>query len=322
MATPALESDGGTARLGDDISVVLLTYNHAATVSEAVRSALHQSVATHELIVSDDCSTDGTWAVLEALAAGDDRLRIVRTPRNLGMAGNANWAAAQVSRPYLALLHHDDIYREDLLSQWGAVLDRHPSVGFVFNNYAYHGSDRVDRHLGAEVTDGRTFLNERMLGYWDSPVRGTAMIRRSCWESVGGLREAFGMLADVDLWMRLAARWDVGYVDAPLLTVRQERPADYPVDYVAPFSWRRERLLYDIHAANVRETAPDDGRRWRTFRWQVSREVTKWLGYAVVRRRWAMLAEAPAGANAYELAPVRWMRRAAPFVARVATRVG
>ena len=45
------------------------------------------------------------------------------------------------------------------------------------------------------------------------------------------MNERFGMLADVDLWMRLAAKYDVGYVDKPLMEVLQDRRENYPKDY-------------------------------------------------------------------------------------------
>ncbi len=301
--------------MGEKVTACLLTYNHAHVVAEAIRTALDQTVGTHELVVSDDRSTDGTWERVQALASMDARIRPIQTPRNLGMAGNANFAAAHARRPYLAILHHDDRYRSDLLERWAGVLERHPDVGFVFNNYADAETGAVDRHLDAERVDGRAFLDGHLLARWGCPVRGTAMIRRSCWEAVGGMDEGFGSIADVDLWMRLAARWAVGYVDEPLITVRHERPLNYPAEYRADYPWERARRLYEIHAANIAAVYPRSTLRRTAFHARVSLDVAKWLAYAVVRRRAEMLRAAPEGANAYEWRPVAWARRMAPHLA-------
>ena len=115
--------------IGQNIAVCLLTYNHAHLIESTLDSILRQTLTGYEIIVSDDCSTDNTWEILQRLAAADPRIRPIRTPRNLGMAGNANFAVAHTDRPYIALLHHDDLYRADLIEKWMGVMDLHPQVG-------------------------------------------------------------------------------------------------------------------------------------------------------------------------------------------------
>ena len=104
--------------IGEKISVCLLTYNHVEVIESTLRTILEQTITGYEVIVSDDCSDDGTWERILALAAADVRIKPMRTPHNMGMPGNANFSVAQSDRPYIALLHHDDLYREDLLEKW------------------------------------------------------------------------------------------------------------------------------------------------------------------------------------------------------------
>jgi len=293
------------------ISACLLTYDHAHLIDDTVRSVLAQDFTDFELILSDDCSRDGTWERLQALAAADPRVRAVRTPANLGMAGNANFAAAHARGRYVALLHHDDLYHPSLFRRWLEVIERDPAMGFVSNGYANHGSDVLHVSPFAERTDGPAML-DALLSRWDCPFRGTALVRRSAWEAIGGMRERFGLLADVDMWMRLAARGTVGYVAEPLITVRQERPVDYPAEYVG-WSWRRLRLLHEIHAANgaarhgehgLEAHLADARRRLRT-----SADTAYWLAYAVAKRRWVMLATSDEVESEHELGALRWARR-------------
>jgi len=137
------------------------------------------------------------------------------------------------------------------------------------------------------------------------------MIRRSCWEAVGGMCPEYGMLADIDLWMRLSERWDVGYVEEPLILVRHQRPDYYPVEY-REFSWRRWKLLYSIHAANLARQYGKSGMRfwwkWLRFRTRVSLETCKWLTYALVRKRNEMIRDSAEGECAWEYPSVRWYR--------------
>jgi GT2 family glycosyltransferase len=227
------------------------------------------------------------------------------------MADNANFAVAQSTRPYIALLHHDDVYRRDMLERWADVLDRHPDVGFVFNQYEEQAPlplQRLDERM-----EGGEFLRKRLLRTWGCPVRGTAMIRRSAWDAVGGLDARYGLLADIDLWMRLAGSWAVGYVNEPLITVRHERPAGYPAGYVR-LSFARNRLLYEIHAAHTsRRMLP-----WLRLRTRVSVDGAKWLAYAAVRRR-DLLGEAVDGATPIEFAPIRLARSLIGRMSRAAT---
>jgi glycosyltransferase involved in cell wall biosynthesis len=300
--------------LGLKVSVCLLTFNHVKVIDSTLRTILDQTIDGYEIIVSDDCSTDGTWERIVDLAVADSRIKPIRTPRNMGMPQNANFAVSQSDRPYVALLHHDDLYRCDLIEKWVGVLERHENAAFVFNPYGVYQADLVYRKLiPSECIDGHWLLEKYLLSDWGCAVRGTAMIRKSAWESVGGMREQFGLLADVDLWMRLAMRWKVGYVDEPVISIRQERPEDYPVDYLyGRWSWRRQRFLYEIHAANrlvYWKLNTLAGRlKWWGFRLKLSLETTKWLVYAVVRKKPEMIGTSHDSITTYDLPPLRLLR--------------
>lgn len=310
--------------LGHKITAVVLTYNHALAIDETLDSLLNQTIEGYEVLVSDDCSTDGTWERICQRAARDPRIRPLRTPRNLGMPGNANFAIAHSDRPYIALLHHDDICRPALLERWAEVLERHAAVGFVFNAYGrYPDGQILGEVLDGEVLDGARLLERYLLRRWGCIVRGTAMIRRSAWVEVGGLREEYGLLADVDLWMRLAMRGPVGYVPEPLLLVRHIRPAYYPAIYRGSPStfWERQRLLYAIHATNTcawsRRLGGWRGRWWRwRFRVRLGLDIAKWITYAWAKRRWAMLDTAFLATLPCEPRPARWYRTLSLQLAR------
>ena len=75
-------------------------------------------------MVLDDGSLDGTPEALDAIR--DPRIRVLRAPRNAGLAGNWNRALEMVTTPYLALCHQDDVYQPGFLETMLALLESRP----------------------------------------------------------------------------------------------------------------------------------------------------------------------------------------------------
>lgn len=123
-------------RVPGRISVIMPTYNVENYVEQAVRSVLDQSYRRLELIVVDDSSTDGTWDVLQHIAAGDRRLRLLRKP-NGGPNAARNLAIEHAKGQYLAFLDGDDV----LLP--GAYADMVASIRRSRSDFVVGGYDRL-----------------------------------------------------------------------------------------------------------------------------------------------------------------------------------
>ncbi|MFB7648783.1 glycosyltransferase family 2 protein [Streptomyces sp. NPDC056084] len=92
------------------VSVVVIAYNDAELVTDAVRSALAQGPAVTEVVAVDDCSSDGTAAVLDQLATTEPRLRVLRRADNSGGCGTPrNDGIAAAAAPYVLFLDSDDV---------------------------------------------------------------------------------------------------------------------------------------------------------------------------------------------------------------------
>ncbi|MEU3460177.1 glycosyltransferase family 2 protein [Streptomyces sp. NPDC006733] len=91
------------------VSIVVIAYNDASRIVDAVESALAQGPDVGEVIVVDDCSTDGTVDALAPLAA-DPRLRIIARETNSGGCGTPrNDGTAAATLPYVMFLDSDDV---------------------------------------------------------------------------------------------------------------------------------------------------------------------------------------------------------------------
>jgi len=91
-----------------EVSVIIPAYNTEKYISKAIRSALCQTLANIEVIVVDDCSTDGSVSVVESF--DDPRLKLIRNTQNLGAGGARNRAIAAAQGKWIAVLDSDDWY--------------------------------------------------------------------------------------------------------------------------------------------------------------------------------------------------------------------
>ncbi|MEU7424261.1 glycosyltransferase family A protein [Streptomyces sp. NPDC040750] len=106
--TPLRAATGG--RPVSRVAVVVIGYDDRAHVGDAVRSALAQGSAVAEVIAVDDCSTDGSAELLDRLAAGESRLRVVRRRVNSGGCGSPrNDGIDAVTAPWVMFLDSDDL---------------------------------------------------------------------------------------------------------------------------------------------------------------------------------------------------------------------
>lgn len=108
---------------GAETAVVIAAYNAEATIERAVQSALAQP-ETAEVCVVDDCSSDGTRAKAQALAARDARVKLILAERNAGPSAARNRAIAATTAPWITILDADDYLLDGRLTALhGAVAD-------------------------------------------------------------------------------------------------------------------------------------------------------------------------------------------------------
>ncbi len=99
------------------VSVVIPAFNAARLIGAAIASAQAQSQPPDEIIVIDDCSTDDTGGVVREMMASDDRIALLRTPRNSGPGAARNLGLTRAGGDWIALLDADDAFDRDRLEQ-------------------------------------------------------------------------------------------------------------------------------------------------------------------------------------------------------------
>lgn len=100
------------------LSVLIPTYNRKTYIAEAIRSVLIQPFRNLEVIVSDNASTDGTPEIVQAIAAQDDRVRLLRQERNLGPIKNWKTCLENARGEFAHWLWSDDYVEPEFYSTW------------------------------------------------------------------------------------------------------------------------------------------------------------------------------------------------------------
>jgi hypothetical protein len=175
------------------ISIALCTYNGEAYLAQQLDSIARQTRPPDELVICDDCSTDGTSAMLESFAAAAPfPVRLRRNPRNTGSTPNFEQAIGLCSGEIIALADQDDVWLPHKLALIEAAFARHSQAGLVFSD-----ADVVDdrlHSLGYTLWQSRRFsarLQARMRAgdavgvlLRQNYVTGATMAFRACWRSV------------------------------------------------------------------------------------------------------------------------------------------
>ena len=99
------------------VSVITANYNGARHLAAAVRSVLQQTLCSLELIIADDASTDDSLAVIACAAAGDPRVRVLKTCQNGGPGAARNRALKAARGRYIAVFDSDDLMAPDRLEK-------------------------------------------------------------------------------------------------------------------------------------------------------------------------------------------------------------
>ena len=202
------------------VSVIIPTYNRAHYLGAAIDSVLGQTSTDTEVIVVDDGSTDQTRAVLEQYGS---RVRPLYQEHCGLIAAVRNRGLREARGEYVAFLDSDDLWLPTLLETQVAALEQRPEWGMV-----YCDGWILDDATGQDLC--RTHAATRAESGWIGPAlfeqnfiqTSAVVVRRAVLEDVGVFREDVELWAveDWELWLRTAARYQVGYCGEPLFRLR------------------------------------------------------------------------------------------------------
>jgi len=158
----SLENPGNSR---ETVSVIMPLYNEVATLESVVGVVLRQR-SVRELIVVDDCSSDGSWEVLQKLAMGDPRISIFRHETNLGKGAALRTGIAKAVAPIVLIqdadLEYDpaeyEVLLHPILAGKGDVVFGSRFAGAGAHRVLYYWHSLGNRFL-TELSNMATNLN-------------------------------------------------------------------------------------------------------------------------------------------------------------------
>lgn len=211
---------GGMART-PCVSVIIPTFNRAAYLDAALQSVLDQTFDDFEIIVIDDGSTDATRDVV---ARYRGRIRYLFLRRR-GLAGATRNRGIRAARgAYIAFLDSDDLWTPTKLARQVAYAAAHPELGLITCD-AWSFLDETGQDLYRcyhVVPPGWGWVGPELLQQIFLLQTSSVLIKRTVLEDVGLFEEAQALRVgeDWDLWLRIAARYQIGIVMEPLARIR------------------------------------------------------------------------------------------------------
>jgi glycosyltransferase involved in cell wall biosynthesis len=207
-----------------DVAVVLPTYNRRRTLPASLESLLAQEGVDLEVVVVDDGSTDDTAAWLAGLR--EPRVRIVTGP-HAGIAAARNAGLATVRAPFVAFHDSDDVALPGRLAVPVEFLRANPDVHLVIANGRMlppeNGAGDEEPWIRPAVA--RTLAGRRIgvaeVFRWNLGQLQGMCFTRAALDAVGPLDTSFRILDDLDLVLRVAARFPAVFLDVPAFAYRR-----------------------------------------------------------------------------------------------------
>jgi len=192
---------------GPAVSILMPVRNEERYLPQAIASIRRQTMENWELVAVDDGSTDATAEILDATAADDSRIRLLRNPER-GLVPALNHGLMACRAPLVARMDGDDISHPGRLANQLRVMEGSPEVDLVASSFRHFPRNGLKTGmLSYEEWQNALLTHELVTAdlFVESPfVHPSVMFRRDTVMAVGAYRD-MGWAEDYDLWLRLAA---------------------------------------------------------------------------------------------------------------------
>ncbi|HCU92580.1 MAG TPA: glycosyl transferase family 2 [Actinobacteria bacterium] len=249
------------------VSVVIPCYNYGHFLDDAIASVLDdQEGVDVRVLIIDDASPDGSAEVARKIAACDSRVEVAVHATNRGHIATYNeglldWADGD----YSVLMSADDRLTPGALRRATDFLDAHSGVGFVYGNPLWFRDDAPlptarTRVRGCSVWSGQLWLERRFRQLQSGISSPEVVVRTSLQKRVGGYDARLPHLGDTEMWIRLAANADVGYLRGVDQAYYRRHEQNMSTAYGPLMTLRQYRLAFEAVLDRCSERLSDAAR--------------------------------------------------------------
>ncbi len=274
------------------ISVCIINYNQGRFFADALNSYLSQNYNPLELIVIDDCSTDNSVEIINNLLKEKNvKANFIVNPVNCGICKNMNLAISLSKGKYFSVVASDDYFgptRYEKLINASKQVDESYKLFYSNCNMVDVAGKLITTNFfnycrpDLSIKEGDIF-HELLKGNFIPSI--ALLIRKDVFNDVGLFDESLH-LEDFDMWLRIANRYKIGYVEDDevfyrqvnnsWLRILQKRGSNYYKDHFnvlyKHFSFLNHKekkdvflMLYNLFKAHIK--------RNRKIDWGLSKKI-------------------------------------------------
>lgn len=271
------------------VSVVIPCFNYARYLRAAVTSVLTQRGVEVSVIVVDDASTDDSVAIARELARQDSRVQVIACPVNRGAVETFNAGLDLVTGEFLVRLDADDLLTPGSLARSTALARAYPSVGLVYGRPTHFTgappTSARQQVLGWRIWPGGRWLAGRCADAANVITSPEVLMRSSVVGRVGG-QQPLRHTHDMEMWFRIAAVSDVGYVRGSEQAWHRDHPASLSATHTDPVEELLEReRAFTVLFSGVAGQRGDAAVLLRSARRALARDALRRATHAVDRGR-------------------------------------
>lgn len=188
------------------VSVILPTFNRAYVLKRAIDSVFNQTYKDFEFIIVDDGSTDDTQELLKNYPT----IKIITT-KNQGVSAARNQAIKSARGEWVAFIDSDDEWLPEKLEKQIEYAKNHPHIQIIHGEEIWiRNGVRVNPKTKHQKGGGDQFLPSLHLCAISPSV---VMLKKSLLLDNGMFREDYPCCEDYDLWLKITAEHEVGFID-------------------------------------------------------------------------------------------------------------
>lgn len=182
------------------VSVIIPCYNAEKYVEQAVRSIMNQTYKNLEILITDDCSTDSSFEILQKLAEEDARIKLFKNEQNQKIVRTLNALVERANGKYIARMDADDISLPKRIEKQVCFMEAHPDIAICGTN-AWHIDDNnrifARSHLPCKNSDIQIFK------FFLNPFYHPTVLCRKELLKNHRYDEKFLYAEDYELWLRV-----------------------------------------------------------------------------------------------------------------------
>jgi len=208
-------------------SVIIPLFNKAPYVAKAIQSVLAQTFTDYELVIVDDGSKDNSFDVAAMAVEGHLNCRLVRQ-ENAGVSTARNNGVAVSRGGYVCFLDADDWWDSRFLEEMSKLIEEFPEAGIYGTGYTIVNETKHKTHvarIGVEEGFEKGYINYCQVYAKTKCMPLTSIsvaIPKKVFEEVKGFKPQLKMGEDFDLWIRIALKYKVVFLNMPLAFYNQD----------------------------------------------------------------------------------------------------